>query len=85
MGFGHENATFDPLGSSQERKAGKHESRRSMMATLARAWSGGSTFLWTQGYGALPRSRRMAETVRDVVFAGGLAILASGTFLFLFN
>ena len=55
------------------------------MATLARAWSGGSTFLWTQGYGVLPRARRMGETVRDVAFASGLAILASGTFLFLFN
>ena len=55
------------------------------MATLARAWSGGSTFLWTQGYGATPRVQRMTETLRDVVFAGGLAILVSGTFLFLFN
>lgn len=55
------------------------------MATLARAWSGGSTFLWTQGYGSLPKARRMAETVRDFVFAGGLAILASGTILFLFS
>jgi hypothetical protein len=55
-----------------------------MMATLARAWSGGSTFLWTQGYGAPPRARRMAEVVRDLTFAGGLAVLVSGTLLFLF-
>jgi hypothetical protein len=54
------------------------------MATLAGAWSGGSTFLWTQGYGALPRAKRMAEAVRDLTFAGGLAILVAGTVLFLF-
>jgi hypothetical protein len=56
-----------------------------MMATLARAWSGGTTFLWTQGYGTTAPGRRMTETLRDVAFAGGLAILASGTLLFLFN
>lgn len=55
------------------------------MATLARAWSGGTTFLWTQGYGTTAPGRRMTETLRDLAFAGGLAVLASGTLLFLFN
>ena len=51
-----------------------------MMATT---WSGGTTFLWTQGYGTLDRVRRVSETVRDVAFVGGLAILAWGTVFFL--
>lgn len=47
------------------------------------AWRGGSTFLWTQGYGVLPRARRLTEVVRDVAFAGGLTALAWGTLVFL--
>jgi hypothetical protein len=50
---------------------------------MAGAWSGGSTFLWTQGYGTLQRTRRVVETLRDVVFTSGLVALALGTALFL--
>jgi hypothetical protein len=51
-----------------------------MMATT---WSGGTTFLWTQGYGTLHRVRGVAEMLRDVAFASGLVVLAWGTLLFL--
>ena len=52
---------------------------------MAKAWSGGSTFLWTQGYGTLQRTRRVTEALRDVAFTGGLVVLAWGTALFLSN
>jgi hypothetical protein len=52
---------------------------------MASAWSGGSTFLWTQGYGTMQRSRWVMETLRDVAFGGGLVVLAWGTVFFLGN
>lgn len=47
-----------------------------------RSWMGGSTLLWTQGYGSPDAARRMFETLRDVAFVGGLAVLAWGSFYF---
>jgi hypothetical protein len=52
------------------------------MMKMMTAWSGGTTFLWTQDYGTLRGTRRVTEAVRDVVFAGGLVVLAWGTVFF---
>jgi hypothetical protein len=50
---------------------------------VRRSWMGGSTLLWTQGYGSPDALRRAFETLRDVAFASGLVTLAGGSLFFL--